>query len=141
VFRCLWRAENDKFSTFLLDQFGEVFASVRRHVPCATVLAFVVTHAGPIVSPSASAFVALIKVKKPRHEEVPSRSEAIVAPRNEIDESSITQILELLANLRLNVLVAWVEVSQMSLERIDLVEVNSRFLSTTLTGLFILRPA
>src|SRR6185437_1689535 len=53
---------------------------------------------------------------------VSSRSQTIVAPRNEIDKSAITQKLKLLANLRLHVLVTGIEVAQMSLECIDFVE-------------------
>jgi hypothetical protein len=49
-------------------------------------------------------------------------AETIIAPRNEIDKSTVAQILQLLANLRPDVLVAGIAIAEMPLEGIDFVK-------------------
>lgn len=53
---------------------------------------------------------------------VPSRSQAIITTRYEIDKSAISQILKLLTYLGLDVLVPRIEFAEMPFEGIDLVE-------------------
>jgi hypothetical protein len=50
------------------------------------------------------------------------RSQAIVATRDEINKSTIAQILKLLTYLWFDVLIAGIEVAKMALERIDFVK-------------------
>jgi hypothetical protein len=49
-------------------------------------------------------------------------SQTIISARNEIDKSAITQILELLTYLRLDVLVAGIEIAEMAFERVNVIE-------------------
>src|SRR4051794_26168032 len=93
----------------------------RRHVACAAVWTFVVAHTGPLVGPDARAAGASIDVQKPCHAGL-LRSQTIIASGNELDKSTITQKLELLAYLWPDVLVTGIELRQSFLENIDLVE-------------------
>src|SRR5439155_16715341 len=52
----------------------------------------------------------------------PSRSQAIIAARQELDEPTITQVLELLTNLWSDVLVAGIEIAKMPLKTVDFFE-------------------
>src|SRR5437868_2772432 len=49
-------------------------------------------------------------------------SQTIISARDEINKSAITQILKLLTYLRLDVLVAGIEIAEMPLESVDLVK-------------------
>jgi hypothetical protein len=53
---------------------------------------------------------------------VSSRSQAIITTRHEINKSAVSQILQLLAYLRLDVLVAGIEIAEMPFEGVDLVK-------------------
>ena len=50
------------------------------------------------------------------------RSQTIIAARHEINKPAVAQILKLLPYLRLDVLVAGIEIAEMPLESVDLVE-------------------
>ena len=53
---------------------------------------------------------------------MPLGAQAILASRNEINVPAITQILELLSNFGLNVLVARIQIAEVTFESIDFVE-------------------
>src|ERR1700720_1700830 len=54
-------------------------------------------------------------------------SQAIITTRHEFDKSAVAQILQLLAYLRLDVLVAGIEIAEMPFEGVDLVEAEVAF--------------
>jgi hypothetical protein len=82
----------------------------------------VVAHARPFVGPDTATAITVIDVQEPGHGNRSLCAEAIVAARNELNISTITQVLKLLSNLGSNVLVARIEIAKMPLEDIDLIE-------------------
>src|SRR5437016_1360847 len=56
-----------------------------------------------------------------------STSETIASTRNEIQVTAISQVLELLANLRLNILIAGIKTAQVSLECVNIINVEFMF--------------
>jgi hypothetical protein len=83
--------------------------------------ALIVTHAGPFIGPSALATIAFVEVEKPGHTCLLG-SQTIISAGNELDKSTIAQILKLLTNLWLDVLVTGIEFAEVPLEGIDFVE-------------------
>ena len=112
------RAHYDEFTAFLLDKISKVFAPDRRHVACATVWAFIVTHAGPFICPAAAATFTSIEIEKPSHVDL-SRFQSVIASSQELDKPTIAQELKLLANLRPDVLVARIQIAKMPFKGID----------------------
>jgi hypothetical protein len=121
VFGCIGRAKHDKFASNGLDNYRQIVAVNGRGVPRAAMWTIVVAHARPIIGPVPATAIAGVVVEKPGHESLLG-SQTIITTRHEIDKSAIAQILELLAYLGLDVLVAGIEIAQMPLERVDLVE-------------------
>ena len=75
------------------------------------------------VHPPAS--VAFVEIEKPCHGKLLG-SQAIISARDEFDKSAVPQVLQLLAYLRFDVLVAGIEIAEMPVESVDLSRVNSR---------------
>src|SRR3954452_12824805 len=90
-------------------------------MPRAAMRTIVVTGARPLVGPDTLAADRPIKIQIQCHASLLS-SQTIIPARNKVDKSTIPQILKLLANLRLDVLVAGIAVTQMPLESVNLVE-------------------
>jgi hypothetical protein len=118
VLGCVRRTNGNKLFAVLLDEFGQVLAIKWRHIPCAAMRAFIVAHAGPLIGPYLSAAGTSVEIQKPRHPSL-LRSQPVITTRNEIDKSTVTQILKLLSNLRFDVLVAGIKVTQVPLESVD----------------------
>src|SRR6516165_10011026 len=55
VLRRVRGAQHDEVCTILLDEFGQVVTFMGRHIPCPTMWALIVAHAGPFVGPPTAA--------------------------------------------------------------------------------------
>src|SRR5882762_671582 len=115
------RPEHDEFFAFLFDDRREFFALVGCHVSRAAMRAFIVAHTRPLVGPTTSATRALVEIEKPGHA-ILLGSQTIISTRHEIDKSAIAQVLQLLAYLWLDVLVARIEVAKMPLKSVDFLQ-------------------
>src|ERR1700744_4931093 len=67
VFSRLRGPEDDEFLALLFDYRRQFFALIRRHIPCPTVRAFVITHAGPLIGPPAIAAGTFVEIEEPGH--------------------------------------------------------------------------
>jgi hypothetical protein len=121
VLGCIRRAKHDKFASIGLDNYRQIVTVNGCGVTSAATGTVVVTHARPIVGPVLTAAVAGVMIEKPGHAGLLG-SQTIISARNEIDESAVTQKLQLLTYLGFDVLVTGIELAEMPLESIDLVE-------------------
>jgi hypothetical protein len=89
VFRGAWRTKCDKVATIPLNNFSQIVTMNGGRVSSTAMRAVVITHAGPGVRPILATTIAGVMVEKPGHAN-PLRSQTIIAPRNEINETAIT---------------------------------------------------
>src|SRR5207248_669597 len=100
VLRRAWRTQSDELTAMPPDNLRQVLAVEWRHIPRAAPRTLVVARAGPLISPYPFATITSVEIEKPSHPNLLG-PQTIIAPRNEINETAIPQILKLLTYLGL----------------------------------------